>query len=117
MRKAIDIGGINYTIMEADDVFDADGAHFGQADYKNAIIKICRDMTPDVKEATLYHEITHVILTHIGEYEKSNDEKFVQNFSMALYNTLSIGGRFRILTTCPMCTDCPKNCPIQEGVE
>lgn len=84
------ICGIPHQIVEVEDVFDEDGSHFGQIDYKTATIKICKDMTADIKDMTLFHEIVHGILVHIGEFELTQDEKFVQNLSLAIRDTFSL---------------------------
>ena len=36
-------------------------------------------------EQVLYHEVVHGILDTMGEYELSNNEKFVKTFSVFLY--------------------------------
>jgi hypothetical protein len=36
-------------------------------------------------EQILYHEVVHGILDTMGEYELSNNEKFVKTFSVLLY--------------------------------
>ena len=43
------------------------------------------DIDVDSIEQTLYHEVTHAILDTLGEHELSNNEEFVQKFSLLLH--------------------------------
>ena len=83
------ICGIPHKVVEVDDVFDA--GHFGQIEYKTATIKITKDLTPELKEQTLCHEIVHGILTHLGDEEKSQDEHFVQILASEIWRTFLVG--------------------------
>lgn len=85
------ICGIPHKVVEVDDVFDAGCDHFGQIDYKTATIKINKDLTPELKEQTLCHEIIHGILTHLGDGEKSQDEHFVQILASEIWRTFLVG--------------------------
>lgn len=86
----INICGIPHKVIEVEDDFDNYVSHFGQVDYKSAVIKICKDMSQEVKQTTLIHEILHAILVHIGEDEKAQDEKFVQTLAIAINGTFEI---------------------------
>lgn len=90
MIEKITICGIPHKIIEADDMFNADGYHLGQIDYKSATIKICKDLTDEMKALTLTHEIVHGMLTLIGEDEISQDEKFVQTLASAIMGTFDL---------------------------
>lgn len=79
----VNICGIPYQVVEAEDCFDVD-AHFGQIDYKHATIRINKDLTPEIKNETLCHEIMHGILVHLGYSEQSQDEQFIQALGNAL---------------------------------
>jgi hypothetical protein len=37
------------------------------------------------KDQTFYHELVHAILDELGEHELSQNERFVQSFSVLLY--------------------------------
>lgn len=86
----VNICGIPHTIIEKEDVFNADGIHFGQIDYKKCEILIAKDMTNESKEETICHEMLHGMLVHLGYDELSQDEKFVQALGNAIYNGFMI---------------------------
>lgn len=88
MKQAVSINGIQYTIVEVSDVFDADATHFGQIDYKHNQILINKDMSEEMKVATIYHEVLHGMLVSLGYDALSQDEQFVQALSRCWYCTL-----------------------------
>ena len=88
-EMTVNICGIPYKVIECKDNFDVD-AHFGQIDYKKATIRINSDMTEEVKNEALFHEIVHGLLVHIGHGDKSEDEQFVQALGNAIYQTFEI---------------------------
>lgn len=99
MINKINICGIPHKVIEVDDVFDANGYHLGQIDYKDATIKIRKDMTEEMKAFTLMHEVVHGILTLIGEDEKSQDERFVQVLAMAIMGTFELKEPYKEVET------------------
>lgn len=57
------------------------------------IIKICEEFKGDILpddtiEQSLWHEITHHILYKMNEFELTNNEKFVQTFSLLLHQAI-----------------------------
>ena len=84
MIKSVNICGIKHPIIECKDEFDCD-IHLGQIDYKQCEIKINDFMSYEAKMETIFHEVVHGILTHIGYQELSHDETFVQAFANALF--------------------------------
>jgi len=51
---------------------------FGEAHHRYNEIHLDKNITnKEILEATLFHEITHMILGKMERYELSNDEKFV----------------------------------------
>lgn len=86
----IKICGIPHTVVEMDDKFNADSTHFGQIEYGKAEILINKNMPAEMKEETLYHEVLHGMLHHLGFYEQSNDEHFVQALSNAIYQSFDV---------------------------
>ena len=79
----VNICGIPYTVIECKDNFDVD-AHFGQIDYKKALIRINEGLIPEIKSESLCHEIVHGILVHLGYSEQTQDEQFVQALGNAI---------------------------------
>lgn len=84
------ICGVNYEVIETDDVFDSDATHFGQVDFKKAKIYINRDMSDDVKAETLVHEVTHAMLVYIGRQDLTEEEPFVQALGNAIFQTFKL---------------------------
>lgn len=85
----VNICGIPYKVVEAEDYFDVD-AHFGQIDYKRALILINSGLTSEIKNESLCHEIVHGILVHLGYSEKAQDEQFVQALGNAINQCFTI---------------------------
>lgn len=79
----VNICGIPYTVIECEDNFDVD-AHFGQIDYKQALIRINKGLTTEIKTESLCHEIVHGMLVHLGYSEQTQDEQFVQALGNAI---------------------------------
>lgn len=84
------ICGVNYEVVETEDVFDSDATHFGQVDFKQGKIFINKDMSDDVKAETLVHEVTHAILVYIGRQDLTEEEPFVQALGNAIFQTFDL---------------------------
>lgn len=80
----VNICGIPHEVVEYDDIFNANAIHFGQINYKACKISISKDMTEEMKNEALCHEILHGILVHLGYGDQSNDEQFVQALASAI---------------------------------
>lgn len=85
----INICGIPHKVIECEDYFDID-THFGQIDFRKAIIKINKDMDEQIKKESICHEVLHGILIHLGYDELSNDERFVNAVSNGICQAFSI---------------------------
>lgn len=79
-KMIINICGLPHKIIEVEETF-GDG-HCGEINYKKLEIRINKDLAPEMKTQTLYHEIIHGILTYGGYDDLSVDEKLVQNLAM-----------------------------------
>lgn len=84
MIKSVNICGIRHPVIECEDKFDSD-THFGLIDHTQNEIKINKNLSEAAKLETLFHEVVHGILVHIGYQEQSQDETFVQAFGNALF--------------------------------
>jgi len=87
--NTVNICGVPHTVREVQDKFDCD-MHFGQINYAQAEILINEGLTEELKKETIFHEVLHGVLVHIGYQELSNDEQFVQGLANALYQTFEI---------------------------
>ena len=86
----IKICGVPYTVVECEDKFTADATHYGQIEDIKGEILINKNMPVELKEETLCHETLHGMLDHLGFYEQSKDEHFVQALANAIYQTFEI---------------------------
>lgn len=82
----VTICGIPHSVKLYEDHFDTD-THFGQINYAKAEIRISKDVTPELQEQALFHEMLHGMLVLIGRNEEAADEQFVQALSMAMYQS------------------------------
>ena len=80
----VNICGILHKVIECEDKFNAD-CHFGMIDYQACEIRINKDMPVEAKKETLFHEMLHGMLIHLGYSSYSSDEQFVQALSNAIY--------------------------------
>ena len=85
----VNICGVPHEVIECEDSFN-DCTHFGIIDYKDAVIKINKNTTKELKKETLCHEILHGLLVHIGREDLSDDEAFVQSLSNAIFQTFDV---------------------------
>lgn len=84
------ICGVNYDVIETEDVFDNDATHFGQIDFRKGKIYINKDMSDDAKVETIVHEVTHAILVYIGRQDLTEEEPFVQALGNAIFQTFDL---------------------------
>lgn len=89
MLDSVKICGIPYEVVFCEDSFDKD-LHFGQIDFAKCIIKLNKDLTKETMKETLTHEILHGILVHLGYYDESQNEQFVQAVANAINQTFAI---------------------------
>ena len=85
----VNICGIAHTVIEVRDNFDSD-MHLGQIDYKKAEIMINKDASSAIKKETVYHEMLHGILVHIGREDLSQDEALVTALANAIYQGFDV---------------------------
>ena len=87
--KEFTLGSVKWSIKVEDSKLD-DKECYGTSNYGTAEILLQvktkgEDRTFDSVELTLYHEVIHSILDTLGEYELSNNEKFVTKFSALMH--------------------------------
>lgn len=87
----VNICDIPHKVVQVEDVFDTE-CHFGMIDFKKCEIRINKDLTEELKTKTIYHEMVHGMLTHIGRDDLSNDEVFVQTLANAIYQGFDLKG-------------------------
>jgi hypothetical protein len=86
--KTIRIGCLEYTIKEVDKLVDDDDRPiYGQVAYGDCEILIWKELDPQVRRATLWHEIIHAILVNAG-YVGEHDEQMVSAISHGIYDVL-----------------------------
>jgi predicted SprT family Zn-dependent metalloprotease len=88
--KKFKIFGNEIKITISEDLRKSD--KYGETHYNKNEIRIASDVyeekTIDLS-ITFYHELIHMILGKMSEFEKSNDEKFVQTFAELLNQAIS----------------------------
>ena len=90
MVDKVNICGIQYKVIEVEETFTAEMAHYAEIDYKKAEIRVNRDLQEDVKKESLCHEIVHGIFASLGYYEQNNNEQFVQALGNAISQIFDI---------------------------
>ncbi len=89
MIKKFTLGAVDW-VVEIDNNKLDDKEAYGWTNYDESKI-LMQDKTNGFKrvntaiEQTLYHEAVHAILDTMGERELSNNEQFVQQFSLLLH--------------------------------
>lgn len=86
MIKQFNIGSRKYKVKLVEDMCDI----LGQTDSPLSLIKLSKNwnnhpISDDCLEQTLYHEVVHAILIELGYTNLSDDETFVQGFSLLLH--------------------------------
>ena len=79
----VNICGIEHNVIECEDTFDID-THFGMITYKDAVIKINKDMPEQMKKEAICQEMVHGIFVHMGREDLSQDETLVQALGNAI---------------------------------
>lgn len=86
--KEVKILGLVYKVEEVECIDVKNEETAGEADHNNLVIKLKSNLSSTQKENTLIHEMVHSILETLGDYETSDDEKFVYRFSSVLHQVL-----------------------------
>lgn len=86
--KTFQLLGREYQVKQESRVMCDGESVLGLCESNEAIIRIRKNLKKDLKEHTFLHECTHAILESLGYMRLSNDEKFVDSFSNALYQVL-----------------------------
>lgn len=91
--ESITIGGVK--ILVSNVPYIEDGA-LGKVNVAEGCIKLADEFghnhtrqCPDSKRNTFFHELTHAVLETMGEFELTNNEKFVSTFSSLLTEALT----------------------------
>ena len=87
--KKFTLGAVEW-IIKIDNKRLNDNKSYGISDYHTSEITIQDKVETHQRkdyavEQTLYHEVIHSILDTMSEYDLSNNEKFVQGFSILLH--------------------------------
>ena len=89
MVDSVKICGIPHKITLHEDSFDM-GTHFGQINYGSCEIRLNKDLSKDIMEETLVHEILHGIFVHLGYNNEASNEQFVQALANAINQTFTL---------------------------
>lgn len=87
--SSFQLGAVTWKINDDSKEPTKDDA-YGQSQFTARQINLSKEhngrkIPLDAIEQTMYHEVTHAILGTLGEHKLSNDEEFVQKFSLLLH--------------------------------
>lgn len=84
----VNICGIEYTVEEKTVNFG--GENFGFVSYPDNKITICSEMSEQMKNVGLIHEVLHAMFFHIGRMDLCDDETLIISLSHAMAQTFDI---------------------------
>ena len=89
MIEKFNLGAVEWTVEMNNEVNDLREV-YGHCDYHISKITLQnasngKNRTDLAEEQTLYHEVVHAILDSMSKNELSEDEEFVQQFSLLLH--------------------------------
>ena len=85
MISRFSLGGVKWKVVVDNKRLDDMGL-LGLCEHSKSLITLYDGLrNPELTDQTLYHEVVHAILDSIGEYELSQNEKFVQQFAVLLH--------------------------------
>lgn len=89
IKKEFNLGGVKWKVVYQDNIED-DSDCLGLCDYAKSKIYLAnaikgKPVPRDLQEQVFYHELTHAILSTLGKEELSENEEFVQQFSLLLH--------------------------------
>lgn len=74
MIKHVQIGPLRYKVVEVEELAsERSGALYGDINYGKCRIRIAADSCPQIKQATLWHEILHGILAGAAHTDDHNE--------------------------------------------
>jgi hypothetical protein len=87
--KSFKLGGVKYNVEMKKKVFLDREQIGGTSDVFECSVEIAKMVngtkcSTDYRRQTFYHELVHQILDILGDFELSENEKFVQGFSVLL---------------------------------
>ena len=86
--KTVNICGIPHEIRYKHTIAEEDeGVVNGLIELSKCRITLKKGMTKEFEAETLFHEMIHGVLHHIGRYELAEDEEFVQGLANGLANS------------------------------
>ena len=85
MIKEFNQGAVKWTVEVDNNRMDDAVAYGLCVSERSKIYLQDKNRNEDMIEQTLYHEVIHSILDTMGEHELNKNEKFVQGFSVLLY--------------------------------
>ena len=93
MNKKIKIGNLVYEVENMEDSFEQDD-YLGRTWPSKQVIRINPNISKELTEQTLLHEIIHCILDQGGYNQENQDEKLVNYISSSIYQVLKENNLF-----------------------
>ena len=85
--EKLKIMATEYSVEEVEQI-DKYERLLGQINYSEQAIKIDKNISEDLKQEVLIHEILHGVLEKLGYVELNDDEQKVQSIASTLYLVL-----------------------------
>lgn len=85
--KSVKVGGVTYNVKLVEYLpHEEVGNKWGECDYQRSTIKIWEGLSPEKKEQTFIHELTHAIAHEAGIDEQ--DEDLINRFALVAYQVV-----------------------------
>ena len=95
--ESIRIGGIEYLVIEREELRDDGERIDGQFCHTESEIRLDAALGPQARRATLWHEILHGVLVHAG-YTDEHDERMIAALAYGVMQVLQDNPVMRDLT-------------------
>jgi Zn-dependent peptidase ImmA (M78 family) len=82
--ESIKIMGCDYAIVELDRI-SREGYVYGEVDHVEQVIKLSKELKPQLKAEILLHELIHAVLFKLGENELHDNERFINGMAAVLF--------------------------------
>jgi len=93
--NSIRIGGLDYEIKVVEDLRDGDKSLWGWVKHKPCEIYLDKDLGPQQRWVTEWHEVVHLILTQTGYTEDEHREDLVDALAHGIVQVLRDNPKLR----------------------
>ncbi len=83
--ESVNVMGVDYAI-EYVDVVNKINPEYGEVDLLGSVIRIDKNLSNDMRQVTLIHELLHCICLGLGLYDITENETTIQSLATALHD-------------------------------